>query len=48
MKNIKEFCIKNDVDYADVSELLTRLGTVGKIEINKVYDPYCGYSDRGK
>ncbi len=24
---------------ADVSELLTRLGTVGKMEINKVYDP---------
>ena len=24
---------------ADVSELLTRLGTVGKKEINKVYDP---------
>lgn len=24
---------------ADVSELLTRLGTVGKTEINKVYDP---------
>ena len=23
----------------DVSELLTRLGTVGKTEINKVYDP---------
>ena len=27
---------------ADVSELLTRLGTVGKTEINKVYDPCCG------
>ena len=27
---------------ADVSELLTRLGTVGKREINKVYDPACG------
>ncbi len=27
---------------ADVSELLTRLGTVGKAEINKVYDPACG------
>ena len=27
---------------ADVSELLTRLGTVGKDEINKVYDPCCG------
>lgn len=27
---------------ADVSELLTRLGTVGKSEINKVYDPACG------
>lgn len=27
---------------ADVSELLTRLGTVGKTEINKVYDPTCG------
>ena len=27
---------------ADVSELLTRLGTVGKKEINKVYDPACG------
>ena len=26
---------------ADVSELLTRLGTVGKKEINKVYDPAC-------
>ncbi len=26
----------------DVSELLTRLGTVGKTEINKVYDPACG------
>jgi len=25
-----------------VSELLTRLGTVGKTEINKVYDPACG------
>ena len=27
---------------ADVSELLTRLGTVGKKEINKVHDPACG------
>lgn len=27
---------------ADVSELLARLGTVGKSEINKVYDPACG------
>ncbi len=27
---------------ADVSELLTRLGMVGKTEINKVYDPACG------
>ena len=27
---------------ADVSELLTRLGTVGKKEINKVYDQTCG------
>ena len=27
---------------ADVSELLTRLGTVGKTQINKVYDPACG------
>ena len=27
---------------ADVSELLTRLGTVGKTHINKVYDPACG------
>ena len=27
---------------ADVSELLTRLGTVGKSSINKVYDPACG------
>lgn len=27
---------------ADVSELLTRLGTVGKTSINKVYDPACG------
>ena len=27
---------------ADVSILLTRLGTVGKKEINKVYDPACG------
>jgi type I restriction enzyme M protein len=27
---------------ADVSELLTRLGTVGKKQINKVYDPACG------
>ncbi len=27
---------------ADVSELLTRLGTAGKKEINKVYDPACG------
>lgn len=27
---------------ADVSELLTRLGTIGKKEINKVYDPACG------
>ena len=26
----------------DVSELLTRLGTVGKTKINKVYDPACG------
>ena len=25
-----------------MSELLTRLGTVGKTEINKVYDPACG------
>ena len=27
---------------ADVSGLLTRLGTVGKTEVNKVYDPACG------
>lgn len=27
---------------SDVSELLTRLGTVGKTKINKVYDPACG------
>lgn len=27
---------------ADVSELLAKLGTVGKTEINKVYDPACG------
>ena len=27
---------------AEVSELLTRLGTVGKSKINKVYDPACG------
>lgn len=27
---------------AEVSELLTRLGTVGKTEINSVYDPACG------
>lgn len=27
---------------ADVSELLTRLGTIGKTEVNKVYDPACG------
>ena len=27
---------------ADVSILLTRLGTVGKTKINKVYDPACG------
>lgn len=27
---------------ADVSVLLTRLGTVGKTSINKVYDPACG------
>lgn len=27
---------------ADVSELLTRLGTVGKTQVNKVYDPACG------
>ncbi|MGF6376940.1 type I restriction enzyme M protein [Clostridiales Family XIII bacterium PM5-7] len=27
---------------ADVSELLTKLGTIGKTEINKVYDPACG------
>ena len=27
---------------ADVSVLLTKLGTVGKTEINKVYDPACG------
>jgi len=27
---------------ADVSELLTRLGTVGKKRLNKVYDPACG------
>lgn len=27
---------------ADVSELLTRLGTVGKKTINNVYDPACG------
>ena len=27
---------------ADVSELLTRLGTVGKTSVNKVYDPACG------
>ncbi len=27
---------------SDVSELLTRLGTVGKREVNKVYDPACG------
>ena len=27
---------------ADVSDLLTRLGTVGKKKVNKVYDPACG------
>lgn len=27
---------------AEVSELLTRLGTVGKSKVNKVYDPACG------
>ncbi len=27
---------------ADVSELLARLGTVGKTQINRVYDPACG------
>lgn len=27
---------------ADVSALLTRLGTIGKTTINKVYDPACG------
>ena len=27
---------------SDVSELLTRIGTVGKTEVNKVYDPACG------
>lgn len=27
---------------ADISVLLTRLGTVGKTEINKVYNPACG------
>lgn len=27
---------------AEVSELLTRIGTVGKKKINKVYDPACG------
>ena len=27
---------------SDVSELLTRLGTVGKTEVNKGYDPACG------
>lgn len=27
---------------AEVSELLTRLGTVGKKSVNKVYDPACG------
>ncbi len=27
---------------ADVSELLTRLGTIGKKTVNKVYDPACG------
>ena len=27
---------------ADVSELLTRLGTLGKASVNKVYDPACG------
>ena len=36
-KSVGEFCTP-----ADVSELLTRLGTVGKTEINKVYDPACG------
>lgn len=36
---------KSDGEYftpADVSILLTRLGTVGKTQINKVYDPACG------
>ena len=27
---------------ADVSELLARLGTVGKTQVNKAYDPACG------
>jgi type I restriction enzyme M protein len=27
---------------ADVSVLLTRLGTAGKTKINKAYDPACG------
>ena len=28
--------------HVPISELLTRLGTVGKKEVNKVYDPACG------
>ena len=27
---------------SEVSELLTRLGTIGKTKVNKVYDPACG------
>ncbi len=27
---------------ADISELLARLGTIGKTRVNKVYDPACG------
>lgn len=28
---------------SDVSEILTRLGTIGEIEVNKLYDSSCGF-----
>ena len=33
---------KSSGEFFTPADVLTRLGTVGKTEINKVYDPACG------
>lgn len=42
MRPTQENQAENFYTSADVSVLLTKLGTVGKTKVNKVYDPACG------